>query len=87
MLVKIGVNSLNSARVQIYVGKPESNPQPVQTYSSLEQARRVLLEFGIEPTQVDATLNLISDVGPNQPLYFSPLDVAQRILWDHGFKL
>ena len=81
------MNSLNSGRFQICVGKPQSNALPVQTYSSLEEARRVLLELGIEQTQVDATLNLISDVGPNQPLYFSPTDIPQRILWDHGFKL
>jgi hypothetical protein len=87
VLVKVGVKSLNSGRFQICVGKPQSNPQPVQTSSSLEQARRVLLELGIDQTQVDATLNLIPDVGPNQPLHFSPLEVPQSILWDHGFKL
>jgi hypothetical protein len=87
VLVKITVNSLNAGTFQIRVGRPQSNLQPVQTYSSLEQARRVLLEFGIEQVQVDATLNLFSDIAPNQPLHFSPLDVPQRILWDHGFKL
>jgi hypothetical protein len=87
VLVKITVNSLNGRRFQIRVGKPQSNAQPVQTYSSLEQVRRVLLEFGIEQAQVDATLNLFGEIAPNQPLHFSPLDVPQSVLWDHGFKL
>ena len=87
VLVRISVNSLNSGRFQVSIGKPQSSPQPVQTYSSLEQARRVLLEFGIDQKQVEATLKLIPEVGPNQPLHFSPLEVPQRVLWDHGFQL
>jgi hypothetical protein len=64
VLVKI-TELAERCQVQIRVGKPQSNAQPVQTYSSLEHARRVVLEFGIEPVQVDATLNLFPKIAPN----------------------
>ncbi len=48
MLVNVSVNRLNSDRVQICVAKPQANPSPVQTYPSIDAARRVLLEFGID---------------------------------------
>jgi len=67
--------------------KPQSNPHPVQTYPSVEEARKVLLGFGINETDVDATLKLLPEVGANETLRFSSMDVPQPILWAHGFKL
>lgn len=86
MLVNISVNSLTSGRVQICVAKPQSAPHPVQTYPSLKEARQVLLAFGIEESVIDETAKLLPEAGPNQPLFFTPKDVPQRALWDHGFK-
>jgi hypothetical protein len=80
------VNSLTSGRVQICVAKPQSHPHPVQTYSSVEEARQVLLDFGIEERTVDETVKLLPEAGPNQSLYFTPKDVPQRVLWNHGFQ-
>lgn len=87
VVVNISVNSLPSGRVQICVAKPQSSLHPVQTYPSVDLPRQVLLDFGIEETVVDETLKLLSEVDPNQPLYFSPQDVPQLILGTHGFKL
>jgi hypothetical protein len=86
MLVNISVNSLYSGRFQICVSKPQSSPHPVQTYPSAEEARRVLLAFGIEEKAIDEIMNLLSDTGPNEPLYFKPMNVPQDNLWSHGFK-
>jgi hypothetical protein len=86
VLVNISVNSLTSGRVQICVAKPQAAPHPIQTYPSVEEARPVLLAFGIEERVVDETVKLLPDAGPNQPLFFTPKDVPQRVLWDHGFK-
>ena len=80
MLVNVSVNRLNSGRVQICVMKPQSNPHPVQTYPSVEEARKVLLGFGIGEKDVDATLKLLPEVGPNETLRFSSMDVPQRNL-------
>ena len=87
MLVNVSVNRLNSGRVQICVMKPQSNPHPVQTYPSVEEARKVLLGFGIGAKDVDATLKLLPEVGPNATLRFSSMDVPQGNLWAQGFKL
>jgi len=87
VLVKVGINSLNSGRVQISVSKPQANPQPVQTYPSPKEAREVLLEFCIDGKEIDDTLKLLSDVGPNQPLHFFARDIPQKVLSDYGFKL
>jgi hypothetical protein len=86
VLVNISVNSLTSGRVQICVAKPQAAPHPVQIYPSVEEARAVLLAFGIEERVVDETVKLLPDADPNQPLFFTPRDVPQRVLWDHGFK-
>src|SRR6266576_3979449 len=63
MLVNVSVNRLNSGGVQICVAKPQANPSPVQTYPSIDAARRVLLEFGIDEKDIDATLKLLPEVG------------------------
>ena len=86
MLVNISVNSLTSGRVQICVAKPQAAPHPVQTYSSVEEARPVLLAFGIDERVIDETLKLLPEAGPNQPLVFTSKVVPQQVLWDHGFK-
>ncbi len=54
--------------------KPKSNRHPVQTYSSVDLARQVLLNFGIKEKVIDETLKLLSDVDPNQPLYYEPTE-------------
>jgi hypothetical protein len=53
----------------------------------VELARHVLINFGIEEKLIDETLKLLSEVDPNQALYFSPRDVPQHILGAHGFRL
>jgi hypothetical protein len=87
VLVNISVNSLTSGKVQICVAKPQSHPHPAQTYASVELARQVLVDFGIEEKVIDETLKLLSEVDPNQALYFSPRDVPQHTLGTHGFRL
>ena len=87
MLVNVSVNRLNCGEVQICVAKPQANPSPVQTHPSIDAARRVLLEFGIDEKDIDATLKLLPEVGPKQPLKFSAIEVPQNILAAHGFKL
>jgi hypothetical protein len=69
------------------VAKPQYNPTHVQTYPSIEEARKVLSGFGIDDKELDAILKLVSEVGPNELLRFSPMDIPQHVLWQHGFKV
>jgi hypothetical protein len=87
MFVYVSVNSINSGRIRVSIAKPHSNPRPVQTYPSIQSARQVLLEFAFDEKEIEETLNLLSEVGPNQPLHFLVRDIPQKILWNHGFKL
>lgn len=87
MLVNVSVNRLNSGRVQILVAKPQANPNPVQTYPSIDAAKRVLLDFGIDEKEVGSTLKLLPEIGPQEVLRFSAMDVAQNLLEKHGFRL
>jgi len=87
VLVKISVNRLRSGRIQICVAKPQYNPNPVQTYPSVEEARKVLSSFGIDDKESDAILKLVPEVGLNELLTFSPMDIPQDVLWKHGFKV
>ncbi len=54
---------------------------PYACHPSVEEARRVLLGFGIGEKDVDATLKLLPEVGANETLRFSSKDVPQPILW------
>jgi hypothetical protein len=45
-----------------------------------------LLAFGIVENAIDPIMKLLSEAGPNEPLYFKPTNVPQDKLWSHGFK-
>jgi hypothetical protein len=87
VLVSVTINSLNSGRIQICVRKPQASPSPVQTYATVDEARQVLIAFDIPENEVKDTLELLTEVGPNQLLHFSVKDIPQKTLWDRGFKL
>jgi len=87
MLVNVGVKRLDSGRVQIFVAKPQYDPNPVQTYASTEKIRVVLLAFGIEEEIVKTHLELLPKLNANEPLTFPPREIPQDVLWAHGFKL
>lgn len=87
MLVAIQINSLNGGSIQVSVSKPQSNASSVQTYSCSEAARWVLSALGIDEKEIQETLKLLYDVGPNQRLHFLVREVPQKVLLDHGFPL
>ena len=85
MLVNVRVNRLIGGSVQSFVAKPQASPNPVQTYASIDIARGVLLDFGIDEREVDSTLKLLPEIGPRDVLRFSAINVAQNLLEKHGF--
>jgi len=87
VLVTVSLNSMNSGQVQVCVSKPQAIPSPVQTYSTPTEARNVLQAFGIGEKEIEDTLKLLIEVGPNQPLRFMPREIPQKVLSDHGFKV
>jgi hypothetical protein len=87
MLVDVSVNRLNSGRVQICVARPQATPTPVQTYASIEMAQGVLLDFGIDEQEVNSTMKLLPEIGPEGVLRFPAMDISQSLLERHSFKL
>jgi hypothetical protein len=45
------------------------------------------MDFRIDEKVIGETLKLLSEVDPNQALYFPPKEVPQHILGTNGFKL
>lgn len=55
VLVAISVHKLNGAGVQVCAAKPQYNTNAVQqTYRSADEARKLLLKFGINEKGADA---------------------------------
>ena len=87
VLVNVSVSRLNGGRVRICVARPQATPTLVQTYPSIEAARGVLLDFGMEEKEVDSTIELLPEIGSEGVLRFPAMDVSQRLLEKHSFKL
>jgi len=87
MLVIVGISRLDNARIQIPVAKPQHRSNPVQEYPSEAEARAVLLDFGISQEAIDCHLKLLVQMGANEQLRFSAVDVPQHDLQSNGFLL
>ncbi len=87
MLVKVDINKLNSGRVQIAVFRPEQSAGPVQTYASPNEAKTVLLAFGLPGVEIDEQLEILSEIGPQELLHFGKREIADDVLHTHGFLL
>jgi hypothetical protein len=87
MLVIISMSRLDNDGVAIRVARPQRDSNPVQEYSSEEEARAVLSTFGISEEAISIHLTLLAQMGANQQLNFPPMDVPQHDLLAHGFRL
>ena len=87
MLVIVSVSRLDNDRVEIRVARPQHGSNPAQEYPSETEARAVLLGLGISQETVDSHLRLLSEMGANEQLKFSPMDVPRQELPSNGFRL
>jgi hypothetical protein len=86
--VDVSVNNRKTGGVEICVARLRPHDSSwVRSYPSLEEARKVLLAFGSSEELVDKHLQSPSEVGPKERIQFPSVDVPQRILWAHGFKI
>jgi hypothetical protein len=87
MLVIVSVSRLDNDRVEIRVARPQHDSNPAQEYPSETEARAVLLGLGISQETVDSHLRLLSEMGANEQLKFSPMEVPRHELLSNGFRL
>ena len=60
----------------------------MQRYSSENEARKVLLSFGVDDEAADLFLfKLLPQISADQELTFPPMDVPLHKLLSHGFEI
>ncbi len=66
--------------------RPQHDSHSAQEYSSKNEARDVLLGFGITQQVIDAHMELLAQMGSKERLNFPPMDVPQHELLSRGFR-
>ena len=56
MIVIVSVSKLDNGRIQVGVAKPQHDSKPAQSYASENEARKVLLGFGVGDEAADLYL-------------------------------
>jgi len=87
MLVIVSLSRLITDKLTIRINKPQHDSNDAQEYSSLQDARIVLSDFGISEEVINSHFELLARMGVNERLTFPPIDVPQDDLRKHGFRL
>jgi len=88
MIVIVSVSKLDNGRIQVGVAKPQHDSKRAQSYASENEARKVLLGFGVGDEAADLYLfKLIPQLSASQELTFPPMDVPQHELLSRGFHI
>ena len=87
MLVTISVIHLAGGKVMIRAGRPQHDAVQEQSYSSINDARKVLASLGINEDAIASHLNLLAHMGAHEELKFPPMLVPKQELLTYGFRL
>jgi hypothetical protein len=87
MLVIISVRRLDNDQIEIGVARPQHDSNLTREYQSEQEARTILLDFGIGEETIASHLKLLAQMGANEQLKFPPMDVPQNELLSRGFRL
>jgi len=86
-LVIVSLSRLVTDKLIIRVKKPQHDSNDEQEYSSSQDAQIVLASFGISEEVINSHVELLVQMGVNERLTFSPMDVPQDDLRKRGFRL
>jgi hypothetical protein len=87
MLVTVGIRKLAEGSIRIEVQRPQHPASSGKGYASQQDARRVLLEFGISDDAIEALLKLLPYIAENAILKFPPLDIPLHQLTEEGLAI
>jgi hypothetical protein len=87
MLVIVSVSRLDNDRIEVGVARPQHDSNPIKEYNSDKEVRTVLSGFGINEETIDSHLKLLAQMGTNENLKFSPMEIPRQALLSHGFRL
>ena len=87
MFVTFGIGKLPDGRILIEVRRPQHHARAERSYSSVDDVRRVLLDFGIPGDSIEHLLKLLPDIESNGVLHFPPLEIPHHQLAAEGLAL
>jgi hypothetical protein len=87
MLVIVGLGKTSTGCIRICIARPQHDASSVQTYSSEQDARDALLDFGISQEDIEDFTKLLAEVTSDAQIKFPPLDIPQHLLLAKGFRL
>ena len=87
MFVTFGIGKLSDGKIRLEVRRPQHHARTERTYSSIDEVRRVLLDFGIPGGSIEHLLKLLPDIESNGTLNFPPLEIPHHQLAAEGLAL
>jgi hypothetical protein len=67
------MSRLDNDRIEIRVARPQHDSNFIREYQSEKEARVVLSDFGISEDLIASHLKLLTQMGANEQLKFSPM--------------
>ena len=89
MLVIVSVRRLENDQIEIAVARPQHDANhKTRIQVRKKRSKEVLSTFGISTEAVKTShLKLLTQMGANEQLKFSPIDVPHQTLVSLGFRL
>lgn len=91
MLVDISINHESGGGAKVSVcSRRATNANWWRMYPSIEEAKRVLLAFGVRDDlidRLDRPMDLLYDLNSREPIDFPSIDVPEDVLAKYGFKV
>lgn len=87
MFVTFGIGKLPDGKIRLEVRRPQHHARADRIYSSVDDVRRVLSEFGIPEQSIERLLKLLPDIESNGILNFPPIEIPHHQLAAEGLSL
>lgn len=90
MLVDISINHESGGGAKLSVcSRRATNANWWRMYPSIEEAKKVLLAFGVRDDQIEGLnrpMDVLFDLNSREPIDFLGIDVPEDVLTKYGFK-